>query len=75
MQKTDSLAICFLEDMTIDCKKVKIELVLANPESIEEGRIIHADIRYKTFGGDNNGGNRSLPEGPIMKIKYELNMI
>ena len=45
---------CFPNNITIDCGKMELELVIANLELMESESLLYATIQYKTFIGDND---------------------
>ncbi len=67
---SDSFAVFFFEKMTIDCKRIKLEMKLVNPEQIQEGTIHYAELHYKTLDGDSNNNTTEYP-----KIKMENKLI
>lgn len=67
---SDSFAVCFFEKTTIDCKRIKLEMKLVNPEQIQEGTIHYAELHYKTIDGDGNNASTEYP-----KIKMENKLI
>lgn len=70
--ESDSLAVCFLEKMAVDCRKVKLELVIINCEALEEGLVLYAELHYKTFGGGEDNGSESLPGNPKLQIEQKI---
>ncbi len=66
---SDSFAVCFFEKMSIDCKTIKLEMKLVNPEQIQEGTIHYAELHYKTLDGD---GNNNTTECPKIKMENKL---
>jgi hypothetical protein len=67
---SDSFAVCFFEKMSIDCKRIKLEMTIVNLEQIQEGTIHYAELHYKTLDGDGNNATTVYP-----KIKMENKLI
>jgi hypothetical protein len=71
--EANSYAISFLENKTVDCKKVKAEIIVTNAQQIKHGLVLYAELTYKTFGGDNDSDNGPSPVNPNLYTKHELN--